>query len=119
MIRGVGTDMVSKARIAEVLAAHGEKFISRILNPDEQAELEKRSDKVAYLAKRFAAKEAIAKALGCGLGAKLSFQDITISNLPSGAPTAEIMRQPFRTCRIHLSLSDEKEHALAFAVAEE
>jgi holo-[acyl-carrier protein] synthase len=119
MIRGIGTDMVSKARIADALETHGEKFITRILSPAEQTELAKRNDKVAYLAKRFAAKEAISKALGCGLGANLSFQDITISNLPSGAPNAEISRQPYRNYRIHLSLSDEKDHALAFAVAEE
>jgi len=119
MIRGIGTDMVSVARIAEALETHGDKFITRILTVQEQAEMAKRSNKVAYLAKRYAAKEAISKALGCGIGEQLSFQDIIISHAPTGAPLAEISRQPFHNFRIHLSLSDEKEYAIAFAVAEE
>ena len=119
MIRGIGTDMISKARIADALATHGEKFITRILMPKEQAEMEKRNDKVSYLAKRYAAKEAVSKALGCGIGAKLSFQDMAVLNLPSGVPNVKVSREPYRNFRIHLSLSDEKEYALAFAVVEE
>lgn len=119
MIHGIGTDIVSKARIAAALETHGEKFITRILNPKEQAECEKRSDAAAYLAKRYAAKEAIAKALGCGIGSKLGFQDISVLNLPTGVPAVKILRKEFHHTRIHLSLSDEKDYALAFAVAEE
>ena len=119
MIRGVGTYMVSKARIHEALVAHGDKFVTRILNPKEQAEFEKRKDRIGYLAKSYAAKEAVSKALGCGIGAKLGFQDISVLNLPSGVPAVKISRTEFQQYRLHLSLSDEKEYALAFVVAEE
>ncbi len=115
-MKGIGTDIVSIARIAEALSRHEDRFLYRILTPSELLEFEKRKDKIAYLAKRYAAKEAIAKALGCGLGENLSFQDIVIRNLESGAPTAKINRAPFSSLNVHLSLSDEKEYAVAFVV---
>lgn len=74
-------------------------------------------NKIAYLAKRFAAKEAISKALGVGIGENLSFQDIEISNNDLGKPI--VLLEKFPDIKIHLSLSDEKEGlAIAFAIAE-
>lgn len=116
MIKGIGTDIVSIARIAKAAANHEDRFFYRILTPSELLQAEKRKDKIAYLAKRYAAKEAIAKALGCGVSAALSFQDIEISNLESGAPTAHIAKHP--DLKIHLSMSDEKDYAIAFATIE-
>ena len=116
MIKGIGTDIVSIARIAEAVATHGDTFYSRILTAEELAQCKKRKDKIAYLAKRYAAKESIAKALGCGLGEALSFKDIVIGHLESGAPTVIINRAPFSSLNVHLSLSDEKEYAVAFAI---
>lgn len=116
MIRGIGTDIVSIARIAEALSRHEDRFLYRILTPGELLKYEKRKNKTSYLAKRYAAKEAIAKALGTGLGEALSFQDIEIENLESGAPTAHISKYP--NLKIHLSLSDEKDYAIAFVTIE-
>jgi holo-[acyl-carrier protein] synthase len=116
MIKGIGTDIVSIARIAKAAANHEDRFLYRILTPNELLEIEKRKDKVSYIAKRYAAKEAIAKAMGTGIGADLSFQDIEISNLESGAPTAHIAKQP--DLKIHLSMSDEKDYAIAFTTIE-
>ena len=118
MIKGIGTDIVSIARIAQTINTHGDRFYSRILTPQELSQLERCKDKIAYLAKRYAAKEAIAKALGCGLGTSLSFQDIVIDNLDSGAPTAYINKSEYSNLIIHVSLSDEKEYAIAFATIE-
>ena len=116
MIVGIGTDICEISRIADLLEKQGERFIERILTADEiAAKTEITAD---FLAKRYAAKEACAKAVGTGIGAALSFQDIIVSNLESGAPKLCVTRAEFADLKWHLSMSDEKEYALAFVVAE-
>lgn len=120
MIIGVGTDIITIDRIEYALEAFGSKFLHRILTDKERnylIEITNKENKIAFLAKRFAAKEAISKALGTGIGEDLSFQDIEVSNNMDGKPIVSVKKFP--NVNIHLSLSDEKEGlAIAFAVAE-
>lgn len=125
-IRGIGTDLVSVARIASALADHGDRFRSRVLVPEEHRDFAgKAADAEArWLAKRWAAKEAVAKAFGTGIGGELSFQDIVIGREPSGRPTLSFrgkgieLAQQRGVLRAHLSLSDEGDTALAFVILE-
>ncbi len=124
MVIAIGTDIVEIARIAEVLERQGERFIDRILTVSEKT-LYNQSKSVSFVAKRFAAKEAVAKALGTGIGRGVSFQDIVISNNAKGAPlvelsngAADVMRE-LGGARMLLSLSDERHYALAHAVLTE
>jgi holo-[acyl-carrier protein] synthase len=118
----IGTDIVEIARIAEVLERQGERFIDRILSPSEKLQYQGLSDGVAFVAKRFAAKEAIAKALGTGIGHGVSFQDMVISNDEKGAPTAELsntaaeIMQSRGGVKMLISLADERHYATAYAV---
>jgi len=79
----IGTDIIQISRIETSLEKFGDKFIARFLTPEEQTHL---PNKPESLAGYWAAKEAIAKALGCGIGRELAFHDITISKNPKGAP---------------------------------
>ncbi|MTI14121.1 holo-ACP synthase [Sansalvadorimonas verongulae] len=123
MIAGIGTDITSVARIEKALARSGERFARRILTESEYLIFERRNRSALYLASRFAAKEAASKALGTGIG-KVSFQDLEVSNLESGAPVLalkgpalELQKQKGIT-RVHISLSDETDYAQAFVVLE-
>lgn len=115
MIFGVGTDICHIQRITESLEKFGERFTARILRADE---IYGARITPAFLAKRYAAKEAVSKALGTGIGEKLSFQDIQIVREGNTPPKALIHKEGFENITIHLSISDEKEYAVAFAVAE-
>lgn len=127
-IRGIGTDLVSIARIAAALDQHGERFRARLLTAEERRDFpEKRHDARAesrWLAKRWAAKEAVAKAFGTGIGGELSFQDIVIGREVSGRPTLSFRGKGVELARrrgvvhAHVSLSDERDIALAFVVLE-
>ena len=121
MIVGVGTDIVAISRIAAALERHGERFAARILRPEELALLCRQWRPEAWLAKRFAAKEALAKALGTGIGA-VSWQDFAVLPQPGGAPQVHShgrARKLFAergVTGVWISLSDEREQALAFAL---
>ncbi|MGB2102601.1 MAG: holo-ACP synthase [Porticoccaceae bacterium] len=120
MTIAVGTDIVDIKRIAETLERQGDKFVQRILTESEVSEYRARGNSVAFLAKRFAAKEAIAKALGTGIGRGISFQHMVISNNAEGAPLVELQENAAERlkqlcgCKVLLSLSDEKNYALAY-----
>jgi holo-[acyl-carrier protein] synthase len=119
------------ARVREIAARWGDRFAHRVLGPMEIAEFTRRAHRgvagqdraLRYLAKRFAAKEAIGKALGVGLTSPMSLHAVEILNNERGAPTAHPRG---RLCefladkgyRIHISLSDEIEHAQALAIVE-
>lgn len=125
MIIGVGTDIVEIARIAASIERLGEKFVNRILTPIEQeryASFRHQDKAVAYVAKRFAAKEAAVKALGTGIGSGVSFQHFSVLNYPSGQPyldvSSEIGDKLDQSAIWHLSLSDEQSFALAFVTLE-
>ena len=124
MVAGIGTDLVEIARIERLYQKHPQAFPQRVLSLQELADFAHHAQPFHFLAKRWAAKEAIAKALGTGFRQGVSFTDMTISHTEQGQPivllagiTAEIAQQR----HIHhwsVSLSDEKHYALAFVVAE-
>ena len=124
MIYGVGTDLVDINRIKKILSKNRDGFVKRVLSEHEQALFANKADSAAYCAKRFAAKEAFAKALGTGIGRVVSFQDLTIRNNENGKPhfiPSEKLRQYLVEKNIkhaHLSISDESQNAIAFVVLE-
>jgi len=126
MIIGIGTDLVDIRRIERTIERHGERFLARVFTAAERARAERRTNVVATYAKRFAAKEACAKALGTGFRRGVFFRDIGVVNLPSGKPTLqltggarkrldEITPQGFQT-EIDIALTDEWPLAQAFVV---
>lgn len=119
---GIGTDIVQIARIEQVVERQGMRFVQRILSPGELEEYANSRLGVRLLAKRFAAKEAIVKALGTGIGHGVSWQDMSIEHDDKGAPlvvlragAAERARQLGGSSML-LSLADENDYVVAFAV---
>lgn len=128
MIIGIGSDLIDIRRIEKSLERHGQRFIQRIYTEVEQARSEGRAGRVASYAKRFAAKEACAKALGTGLAQGVFWRDMGVVNLPSGAPTmaltggaavrlAKILPQGHKAA-IHLTITDDFPLAQAFVIIE-
>jgi holo-[acyl-carrier protein] synthase len=124
MIFGIGTDIVAVARIGAASVRHGAAFAERILSARELPEYVAHANPARFLSKRFAAKEAFAKATGQGLRHPVSLQSITITNDELGKPVflfdAELAAylQQLGVTRHHLSISDEKDVAVAFVVLE-
>jgi len=124
MIYGIGTDLVNIERVKKILSKNRDGFVKRVLSEHEQALFANKADSAAYCAKRFAAKEAFAKALGTGIGRVVGFQDLTIRNNENGKPyfiPSEKLRQYLIEKSIkhaHLSISDESQNAIAFVVLE-
>jgi holo-[acyl-carrier protein] synthase len=126
VIIGIGTDLVDVRRIERVIARHGERFLQRIYTPTERALAERRANRAATYAKRFAAKEACAKALGTGFRDGIFFRDLGVVNLPSGRPTMELtgaalarlrdMIPQGYSARIDIAITDEYPMAQAFVV---
>jgi holo-[acyl-carrier-protein] synthase len=129
VIVGTGCDLIEIDRIRAAYARHGERFAQRILGPGELAVWQARRARsaergLAYLATRFAAKEAISKALGLGMRSPMSWRAAEVLNAPGGAPQVhthgaleELVR--VRRLRLHVSLTDERSMAMASAVAEQ
>ncbi|MGQ0441874.1 MAG: holo-ACP synthase [Methylophilaceae bacterium] len=124
MIFGIGTDIVEVARIEASLAQFGDAFALRVLAESELASYQESQIKARFIAKRFAAKEAFSKALGTGLRAPATFQNIAIGHDALGKPVlllaAELQRflNSKNIQHTHLSVSDEKNLAAAFVVLE-
>ena len=128
-IVGIGTDLVEIKRIEVALNRFGERFVDRILGPEERLRYEARRARVArrslsFLATRFAAKEAISKALGLGMRTPMGWRAVEVINAPSGAPIAvargallEYLSE--RGLRLHVSITDERTMAMATAIAEQ
>ena len=123
MIIGIGSDLVSVGRMEKALAKRP-ALAARLLTPAELDTFARENRSAAYLAKRFAAKEAIAKALGCGIGASMSWQDVETSRSASGQPLVQLSGGALQRMRelgaerCFLSISDEAGLALACAVLE-
>jgi len=122
-IYGIGTDIVSIARIQSIWDRFGDAFAKRILTPNELTEFSKNANPVAFLAKRFAAKEAFVKALGTGFRRKgLWLTDIGVKNNALGKPELDLMGFASKELKqsgiveAHLSLSDERDFAVAFVI---
>lgn len=119
---GIGTDIVQIKRIRKSMQRHGINFAKRILHPNELQIFIERSEDIAYLSKRFAAKEALSKALGTGIAQGVSFVDIETRNNQQGKPElllhgkTQEKAKNLGVVQCHLSLSDEKEYAVAYVV---
>jgi holo-[acyl-carrier protein] synthase len=87
MILGLGNDLIDIRRIEKTIARHGERFLARIYTDIERAKSDRRAQRAASYAKRFAAKEACAKALGTGLNHGVFWRDMGVVNMPGGKPT--------------------------------
>ncbi len=126
MIIGIGNDVIDIERIEQTLARYGDRFVQRLFTEVEQAKSERRANRAASYAKRFAAKEACSKALGTGLRRGVFWRDMGVVNLPSGQPTmrltggaakrlAEITPQGM-VARIHLTITDDHPTAQAIVI---
>ena len=124
MILGTGTDIISIARIRATLDRHGSRFAQRILSDLELVALNDTKNPVAWLAKRWAAKEAFGKAAGSGILAPLTWAGIGIGHDDAGRPLFELSDavafhlQSRGVTRTHLTLSDERDYAVAFVIFE-
>ena len=124
MIFGIGTDIVQISRIESALETHGDRFAQRILADTEMDEFNTHPSKARYLAKRYAAKEAAAKAFGTGFTNGLRLKDLSVRNDERGRPVMQFFGVALEFIKgnkiegHHLSLSDEKEYAIAYVVLE-
>jgi len=124
MILGTGIDLVETARIRGALEKFDEKFLGRILHPAERAYCLSHKDPVPFVAGRFAAKEAISKAFGTGIGRHLGWLDMEVCHKESGEPFVVLhgRGQALLSARgarqLHLSLSHTANHAVAMAILE-
>jgi len=126
MILGLGSDITDARRIAKVLERHGERFITRVYTETERALAERRKNRVETYAKRFAAKEACAKALGTGMRDGVWWRDMGVVNLPGGKPTMRLTGGALKRlqaltptghdARIDLTIADEGPMAVALVV---
>ncbi|RKD22609.1 holo-[acyl-carrier-protein] synthase [Ammoniphilus oxalaticus] len=125
MIKGIGIDISDKRRIESSVSRLGDQFLTRILTPREIEEMPQGTRRISYVAGRFATKEAFAKATGWGIGERLSWQDMTITSDEWGKPVLLLSEKwletydPQHRMRFHISISHEKDYAVAQAIIEE
>jgi holo-[acyl-carrier protein] synthase len=128
MILGIGSDLCDIRRIEKTLARHGERFTNRIYTGIERARAERKANRAATYAKRFAAKEACAKALGTGMNRGVFWRDMGVVNQRSGQPTMVLtggaaerlasLTPAGHEAVIHLTITDDHPYAQAFVVIE-
>ncbi len=126
MILGIGSDLIDIRRVEESIAKFGERFLNRIFTEVERAKSDKRANRAASYAKRFAAKEACSKALGTGLNQGVYWRDMGVVNLPGGKPTMRLTNGALRrleemtpegmTAQIDLTITDDFPLAQAFVI---
>ncbi|MSU34153.1 MAG: holo-[acyl-carrier-protein] synthase [Pedosphaera sp.] len=124
MILGIGIDVIEVSRVTASFQRFGDRFLTRILRPNEIAYCTSHSQPGPFLAARFAAKEAVSKAFGTGIGSELGWQDIEVVRLPSGQPIVELhgsgrellARRGGQT--LHLTLTHTALYAAAVAILE-
>ncbi|MCX5493577.1 holo-ACP synthase [Kaistia dalseonensis] len=128
MIIGLGSDLIDIRRIEKTLERHGARFVERVFTEVERQKSDRRNQRAASYAKRFAAKEACAKALGTGLNHGVFWRDMGVVNLPSGKPTMLLtggaaeqlarMLPAGHRAAIHLTITDDYPLAQAFVIIE-
>ncbi len=128
MIIGIGSDLIDIRRIDKTLERHGERFVERVFTPVERARSERRKQRAASYAKRFAAKEACSKALGTGLSDGVFWRDMGVVNLPGGKPTMHLtggaadrlarLTPAGHRAVVHLTITDDFPLAQAFVIIE-
>jgi holo-[acyl-carrier protein] synthase len=126
MILGLGSDISDVRRVAKVLERHGDRFLDRVFTDNERARADRRKNRVETYAKRFAAKEACAKALGTGIRSGVWWRDMGVVNMPSGRPTMKLTGGALKRlqaitpsgyeAQIDLTISDEGPMAVAFVI---
>ena len=126
MILGIGSDLIDITRIEQAIQRFGPRFINRIFTPVEQGKSERRANRAASYARRFAAKEACAKALGTGLNKGVFWRDMGVMNRPGGQPTLILtggakarldqITPPGMVARIDLSMTDDPPLAQAIVI---
>ncbi len=126
MILGVGADLCDARRIERVIARYGDRFLLRIFTEIERAKADRRATRIATYAKRFAAKEACAKALGTGFRNGVFWRDMGVANLASGRPTMVLtggalerlkaITPPDMVARIDVTITDEGPMAQALVI---
>src|SRR5580692_2500582 len=126
MILGLGNDLIDIRRIEKTIEKHGERFLARVYTDIERAKSDRRAQRAASYAKRFAAKEACSKALGTGLNRGVYWRDMGVVNLPGGKPTMALtggalkrlqaIRQGGYVAKIDLSITDEFPIAQAIVI---
>tara|TARA_S200000501_G_scaffold154151_1_gene145355 strand:+ start:11539 stop:11916 length:378 start_codon:yes stop_codon:yes gene_type:complete len=119
-IFGIGVDIVDLVRIKKIYSKYGDKFAQKILNDNELNDFNSEKNKVSFLAKRFAAKEAIGKALGIGILNGFLLKNIIIGHDDSGKPTAKLNKRKqldlYSNKIIYISIADERKFAVANAL---
>ncbi len=124
MIFGIGTDIVRVGRMQEDIDRFGDRFSERILTAGELSDFHKNANKANFLARRFAAKEAAVKAMGTGFSNGIQLRDIEVTHDDQGKPilvfhgSAQKFLQEKNIAVAHISLADEKDHAVAFVTLE-
>jgi holo-[acyl-carrier protein] synthase len=128
MIVGIGSDLIDIRRVEKSLERYGERFVRRLYTDVERAKSEGRAARAASYAKRFAAKEACAKALGTGMAQGVFWRDMGVVNLPGGKPTMALtggaatrlaaLMPPGHRAAIHLTITDDYPLAQAFVIIE-
>lgn len=128
MILGIGSDLCDINRIENTLARHGERFTHRVFTAGERAKCDGRAARAPSYARRFAAKEACAKALGTGIRRGVFWRDMEVVNLPGGQPTMRLhggaaarlaaMTPPGMVAVLHLTMTDDPPMAQAFVIIE-
>ena len=130
MILGIGNDLIDIRRIDKTIKKHGERFLSRVYTDIERTKSDRRAQRAASYAKRFAAKEACAKALGTGLNQGVYWRDMGVVNLPGGKPTMRLtggalkrlekITPPGHLAQIDLTITDDfpLAHAIVIISAE-
>jgi len=128
MIIGIGSDLIDIRRVERTLDRHSGRFVERVFTEIERARSERRKERAASYAKRFAAKEACSKALGTGLSQGVYWRDMGVVNLPGGKPTMHLtggaaerlarLTPPGHRSVIHLTITDDFPLAQAFVIIE-
>ncbi|MBW0152771.1 MAG: holo-ACP synthase [Phenylobacterium sp.] len=128
MIIGLGSDLTDIRRVEKTLERFGERFTNRIFTETERRRSERKPDKAASYAKRFAAKEACSKALGTGFRRGVFWRDMGVANMPSGAPTMALTNGALKRLQeitpaghravVHVTLTDDHPYAQAFVIIE-
>ena len=126
MILGIGNDIIDIRRVEKTIARYGDRFLDRVFTDIERAKSDRRAQRAASYAKRFAAKEACAKALGTGLNAGVFWRDMGVVNLPSGKPTLKLtggalqrlqaITPPGMAVQIDLTITDDFPLAQAIVI---
>ena len=128
MILGIGNDLANIDRIGRTIDRFGARFLDRVYTEIEQATAERRAERIATYAKRWAAKEACSKALGTGLSMGVAWREMGVVNLPSGKPTMQLtggaaerlasLLPAGHVAHVHVTITDDFPLAQAFVIIE-